>query len=151
MNEYAAIGIVEVRYYTTALDIIDIMCKECEVELLSAEKYLGGRLVTVIVGGGVSNVNAAIDCIKLKYENNRSIFKNSVVITRPHKEVMKFVKNTNDIIDVSNFTKNEELELKNIEPIETKESISENIVSNKEEIQIDNKKPSITRNRRAKK
>ena len=64
-----SLGFVEVSGVSAAIDALDIMCKAAEVELVSWERKLGGRLVTVIVTGSVSAVTAAVDsavahCIK---------------------------------------------------------------------------------------
>lgn len=91
MKVYEAIGVVEVKYYTTALQVVDAMCKASDVELLSSEKTLGGALVTLIVGGTTSNVNAAVDTAKLACEGRENLLKMALVISRPHEEIMKFI------------------------------------------------------------
>ena len=104
MNKYEAIGVVEVRYFTTALKIVDNMCKTSEVELITSENKLGGRLVSIIIGGSISNVNAALESAKLGCEPEH--LKAAILISRPHEEIMKFI--------VSNQTSN-------VEAVETKE------------------------------
>lgn len=91
MNKYEAIGIVEAKHFTTALNVIDIMCKQCRVELLCTEKYLGGMLVSTIVAGDVSNVTEAIEGVKRAYKYDNELIKNAIVITRPHENIMKFI------------------------------------------------------------
>ena len=64
-----SLGFVEVSGVTAAIDALDIMCKSADVTLVSWERKLGGRLVTIIVTGTVSAVNAAVEnaaaqCIK---------------------------------------------------------------------------------------
>ena len=64
-----SLGFVEVSGVTAAIDALDIMCKSADVSLLSWERKLGGRLVTLIITGSVSAVQAAVDsateqCIK---------------------------------------------------------------------------------------
>ena len=56
-----SLGLIEVSGVTGAIDCLDIMCKSAEVELVTWERKLGGRLVTVIVQGSVSAVTAAVE------------------------------------------------------------------------------------------
>ena len=81
-----SLGFVEVSGTAAAIDALDIMCKSAEVTLLSWERKLGGRLVTVIITGSVSAVKAAIEhaaahCIKKPCA--------SAVIANPHPETMR--------------------------------------------------------------
>lgn len=89
---YDAIGVIEVRYFATALEITDAMSKSAQVELLGSEKCLGGRLVTVVVGGDVANVKAAVETAEsicsVKEPNPLA---NIAVILKPHEEIMKFI------------------------------------------------------------
>ena len=64
-----SLGFIEVSGTVAAVDALDIMCKSADVELVSWERKLGGRLVTLIVTGNVSAVTAAVEaaregCIK---------------------------------------------------------------------------------------
>jgi microcompartment protein CcmL/EutN len=64
-----SLGFVEVSGVTAAIDALDIMCKSADVSLVSWERKLGGRLVTIIVTGNISAVTAAVEnakasCIK---------------------------------------------------------------------------------------
>ncbi len=56
-----SLGLVEVSGVTAAVDCLDIMCKSAEVEFVTWERKLGGRLVTIIVEGSVSAVTAAVE------------------------------------------------------------------------------------------
>ena len=81
-----SLGFVEVSGTVAAIDALDIMCKSAEVELVSWERKLGGRLVTLIVSGGVSAVTAAVEnavarCIKKPCAH--------AVIANPHEETMR--------------------------------------------------------------
>ena len=40
-------GFFEIPSVTAAIDAVDIMCKTADVEMITWEKKLGGRLVTV--------------------------------------------------------------------------------------------------------
>ena len=46
-----AYGFFEVPSVTGAVVAIDIMCKTADVQLVTWEKKLGGRLVTIIIRG----------------------------------------------------------------------------------------------------
>lgn len=54
-----AYGFFEIQSTTAAISALDIMCKTANVEFITWEKKLGGRLVTVIIRGSVSDVNQA--------------------------------------------------------------------------------------------
>ena len=56
-----SLGLIEVSGVTGAIDCLDIMCKSADVEFVTWERKLGGRLVTVIVQGNVSAVTAAVE------------------------------------------------------------------------------------------
>jgi microcompartment protein CcmL/EutN len=83
-----SLGFVEVSGVVAAVDALDIMCKSADVTLVSWERKLGGRLVTLIVTGSVSAVTAAVEsacaqCIKKPCA--------SAVIANPHAETVKLV------------------------------------------------------------
>ena len=46
-----ALGFIEISGVVAAVDALDIMCKTADVELVTWERKLGGRLVTLIVRG----------------------------------------------------------------------------------------------------
>ncbi len=56
-----SLGLIEVTGVTAAVDCLDIMCKSADVKLVTWERKLGGRLVTVVVEGDVSAVTAAVE------------------------------------------------------------------------------------------
>ena len=81
-----SLGFVEVSGVVAAVDALDIMCKSADVSLVSWERKLGGRLVTLIVTGSVSSVTAAVEsacaqCIKKPCA--------SAVIANPHPETVR--------------------------------------------------------------
>ena len=83
-----ALGFVEISGVTAAVDALDIMCKAAEVEFVTWERKLGGRLVTIIVTGRISAVTAAV-------ENAAAMaIKKPVataVIANPHEETRRLV------------------------------------------------------------
>ena len=83
-----SLGFIEISGVTAAMDALDIMCKSASVELVTWERKMGGRLVTLIVKGDVSAVTAAVE-----NATARSIKKPvaSLVIANPHEETMRIV------------------------------------------------------------
>ena len=84
-----SIGLIEVTGVTAAIDCLDIMCKSADVEFVTWERKLGGRLVTVVVQGQVSAVSAAVEnamanAIKKPVSH--------AVIACPHEEVQRLLK-----------------------------------------------------------
>ena len=83
-----ALGFVEISGVTAAIDALDIMCKAAEVEFVTWERKLGGRLVTIIVTGTISAVTAAV-------ENAAAMaIKKPVataIIANPHEETRRLV------------------------------------------------------------
>ena len=83
-----SIGLIEVSGVTAAIDCLDIMCKSADVEFVTWERKLGGRLVTVVVEGQVSAVSAAVE------NAMANAIKKPVahaVIASPHDEVKRLL------------------------------------------------------------
>lgn len=92
MEKVDAIGVVETQYFTVAMELLDEMCKATNVTYLSSEKYLGGRLVTLVVGGSVSDVSTAIEIVKeIGLSKESSPVKMALVITNPHEEILRYI------------------------------------------------------------
>ena len=83
-----SIGLIEVSGVTAAIDCLDIMCKSADVEFVTWERKLGGRLVTVVVEGQVSAVSAAVENAMAN-----AIIKpvSHAVIASPHEEVQRLL------------------------------------------------------------
>ena len=84
-----SLGLVEVQSTTAAIDCLDLMCKAADVDFVTWERKLGGRLVTVIVEGQVSAVSAAVEAAVAS-----SIIKPAsyAVIANPHSETERMVR-----------------------------------------------------------
>lgn len=82
-----SLGFIEIPSVTAAVDALDIMCKTADVEFVTWERKLGGRLVTIIIQGDVSAVKEAVEVAA-----NKSM-KSCVhaVIPNPHEETMRMV------------------------------------------------------------
>lgn len=88
---YDAVGVVEVSLYANAVYLLDVMGKAANVKFLAAEKLLGGRLVTLIVGGATSEVCAAVGAARTAGEcMAKNPVKVAITISNPHPEIMKF-------------------------------------------------------------
>ena len=83
-----ALGFIEITGVVAAMDALDIMCKAANVKLVTWERKLGGRLVTIIVEGDVSAVNAAVDsAVKLSIKKPAA----HLVIANPHSETRRII------------------------------------------------------------
>ncbi|WP_026487272.1 BMC domain-containing protein [Caldanaerobius polysaccharolyticus] len=85
-----AIGLIEITGLVAAIEALDAMLKAADVEFLTWEKRLGGRLVTVIVKGEVSAVQEAISTGKVRADEiTRAVA--WAVIPSPHPETMRMI------------------------------------------------------------
>ena len=64
------------------------MCKTADVEFVTWERKLGGRLVTVIVQGSISAVSQAVETAVAKCIKNVAAH---AVIANPHSETARLV------------------------------------------------------------
>jgi microcompartment protein CcmL/EutN len=82
-----SLGFVEIPSVTAAMDALDTMCKTADVEFVTWERKLGGRLVTIIIQGEVAAVTEAVEAAAAK------AMKPCVhaVIANPHEETMRMV------------------------------------------------------------
>ena len=102
-----SLGFVEVSGVTAAIDALDIMCKSAGVSLVTWERKLGGRLVTMIVEGSVSDVTEAVEnakahCVSQVIASN--------VIARPHSETVRMVELSASRISGKNTSGSEAVE-----------------------------------------
>ena len=92
MIKYDAIGIVETLHYAVAVEMLDEMLKSANVELIHKESALGGRLVTLFVGGKTSDVNEAIETANsVNDKKGGEVLKSAITISKPHEEIMKYI------------------------------------------------------------
>jgi len=83
-----SLGFIEVSGVVAAVDALDVMCKSSNVEFVTWERKLGGRMVTVVITGSVSDVTEAIECAK---QNACAPIMASNVIANPHAETERMV------------------------------------------------------------
>ena len=85
-----AVALLEVQANVAAIAGLDAMVKAANVRLIHVERRLGGRLVTVVVEGTVSDVTAALEAGRAAAAEVGNV-KCCEVIARPHPDVMKFL------------------------------------------------------------
>ncbi len=84
-----SLGFIEISGVVAAVDSLDIMCKTSGVELVTWERKLGGRLVTIVIMGDVSAVTEAVENACQKAIKKPVA---SGVIANPHEEIWRLVK-----------------------------------------------------------
>ncbi|MBO5347990.1 MAG: BMC domain-containing protein [Lachnospiraceae bacterium] len=84
-------GLIEVSGVVAAMDSLDAMCKAADVKLVTWERKMGGRLVTIIVEGTVSDVKAAVEAAAGICKANNHILAASGIIAAPAEETRKLV------------------------------------------------------------
>ena len=84
-----ALGMVETRGLTAAIDAADAMTKAAEVTLVGTEK-IGSGLVTVLVRGDVGAVKAAVEAGESAASRLGELVATHV-IPRPHGDVEKIL------------------------------------------------------------
>ena len=85
-----AIALLEVQAMVAAITGLDAMVKAADVKLIHVEKRLGGRLVTIVVEGAVSAVQAALEAGARAAAEVGNV-KVCEVIPNPHPDVMRFL------------------------------------------------------------
>lgn len=83
-----SLGLIEVQSVAAAVTCLDTMCKAADVQLVTWERKLGGRLVTLIVEGDVSAVQAAVDAARTESIKPLAA---AAVIASPHSETERMV------------------------------------------------------------
>lgn len=88
-----ALGMIETRGLTAAVEAADAMVKSAEVTLIGTEK-IGSGLVSVMVRGDVGAVNAAVEAGTSAASRLGEIIATHV-IPRPHSDVEKILPKLN--------------------------------------------------------
>ncbi|WP_130837805.1 BMC domain-containing protein [Lachnoclostridium sp. Marseille-P6806] len=86
---YEALGMIETRGLTAAIEAADAMTKAAEVRLIGTEK-IGSGLVTVMVRGDVGAVKAAVEAGAQRASSLGEMVAQHV-IPRPHQDVEKIL------------------------------------------------------------
>ncbi|SFR63249.1 BMC domain-containing protein [[Clostridium] aminophilum] len=90
-----ALGLVETRGISTAIEVADVMAKAANVRLLALENTRGGGYMTVKVIGNVGAVKAAVDAGKASAIRFGNLISASV-IARPADSMAEFFCPTDD-------------------------------------------------------
>ncbi|MDF2595071.1 MAG: hypothetical protein K0R69_1412 [Clostridia bacterium] len=85
-----AIGILEVAANVAAIEALDAMLKAADVSLVTTERALGGRLVSMVIQGSISDVQEAIEHGKAVAARLGKVAA-AITISNPHEEVQKLV------------------------------------------------------------
>ncbi len=81
-----SLGLIELPNLADAVEALDLMLKTADVEFLTWEKKLGGRLVTIIVQGDISAVTEAVNSAKQRAKGKIVA---AAVIGNPHEETLR--------------------------------------------------------------
>ena len=81
---------IEVSGVVAAVESLDAMCKAADVSLVTWERKLGGRLVTIIVEGSVADVTAAVEAGRRTAEELTGVVQ-SHIIPRPTQDTLKML------------------------------------------------------------
>lgn len=84
-----ALGFIETRSLTGAIEASDAMTKAAEVTLVGTEK-IGSGLVNVVVMGEVDAVKAAVHAGKAVAEKLGEVYATNI-IPRPHDDIAKIL------------------------------------------------------------
>ena len=82
-----SLGFIEIQSVTAAITALDTMCKTADVEFVTWDRKLGGRLVTIIIQGEVAAVKQAVETAA------KNALKPCIhaVIPNPHEEIRRIV------------------------------------------------------------
>ena len=85
-----AIGVIEVSGMVAGVEASDAMLKTADVKILTWEKKLGGRLVSIVITGDVMAVRAAVEQGET-VANSITKTVSKAFINNPHEEVIKII------------------------------------------------------------
>ena len=83
-----AVGFVEISGVVAATCALDAMCKAAAVRLAGRQSKWGGRLVTIIIEGEVSAVQAALAAANSGVKQPVA----TAIIPNPHPEIKRLIK-----------------------------------------------------------
>lgn len=83
-----SLGFIEIPSVAAAIQALDTMCKTADVEFVTWERKMGGRLVTVIVQGDVASVAQAVEAA---VQNAVKPPAAHAVIANPHEEIWRMI------------------------------------------------------------
>ncbi|HLR69678.1 BMC domain-containing protein [Virgibacillus alimentarius] len=86
----SAIGLIETRGLTAAVEALDSMAKAANIRLVDL-KRVGSGLVTVVIEGDVADVSSAVEVGRLAPAKTGGELISSNVIPRAHPELKKIL------------------------------------------------------------
>lgn len=89
-KRFPALASLDVQCFAHAVQVLDTLLKGTGAQAVDMKKYLGGRMVTLLLGGTVSEMQAAIDLAGRQYGELPAL-KNAAVILNPHEELYRFI------------------------------------------------------------
>ena len=81
-------GFIEISGIAAATVALDIMCKAADIQFVTWERKLGGRLVTIIIQGEISAVKEALSAAEL---NGIKLPVAIGALASPHPEITRLV------------------------------------------------------------
>lgn len=91
MKTYEAIGIIETQYFAVAMEMLDSMSKSADIEFLSSQNQLGGKLVSLIIGGKISDISVAIETAeRIGQTKPGNPLKKALMITNPDPQILHY-------------------------------------------------------------
>lgn len=133
MNE--ALGLIEIKGLSAAINILDTMLKVASVELIDIEKTNGSGWMTIKVSGNVGAVNASVEAGTAKAKES-NVLVASKVIPRPMEDI------------VSKFLHKEEIqdEISKNEATQDKSAVSEIKAAQTNRVETNEKSTNSTEN-----
>lgn len=86
-----ALGIMETRGFTAAVDAMDAMCKDAAVHVEQVSRPGGGH-ITILASGEVAAVTSAVEAGKYAAQNTGGDIICSYVIPNPHEQLAEYLK-----------------------------------------------------------
>lgn len=86
-----AIAIIEIQNLVNAYKVLDYLSKNMNVNLIHERKKLGGRLITLVFEGSVSDLQEGVAGLKDQYSQSK-LLKVADVVANPAPELMRFFK-----------------------------------------------------------
>lgn len=86
----AALGVVEIRSFSGAVEALDAMCKDARVSVKQVKRPGGGH-VTLLAEGDVAAVASAVEAGVSAASHMCSDIICSFVLPNPHEELMEFL------------------------------------------------------------
>jgi len=84
-----AIAIIEIQNLVNAYKVLDYLSKNMSVSLIHERKKLGGRLITLVFEGSVSDLQEGVAALKDQYRHTK-LLKVADVLANPAPELIHY-------------------------------------------------------------